>query len=267
MVTAGAFAAGAYIAAGDPPQYAAAAFAGQAGETGPAGDIAQAGRPVQETDGTGGTSAGGTAGGTLSAESRVAALRSRGWACPDLHAMGFHVVSATSKIYAGRPAVELHLSDGTHTATVLEQHPTANGGTALQGTSTEANVPVNPLTGHAAIEDGFVAVDGSGDEGGGRLWVKASAPWSAIYQTAHSTFTYVSDLPANAADDALAVLAATDGGRGAGIQAGVEQGGPAAAGSETSAAGTGAEPATERLQRGLRKMAIQLDKLTGHPAP
>jgi hypothetical protein len=260
MVTAGAVAAGAYMAAGDPPQYAAASFSGQPGGTQPEETVqsektAQPGGRAQPD----GQPAGGT-----SADSLVAALRSSGWACPDLASMGFHVASATSRTYGGQPAVELRLSDGRHTATVLEQHTTA-GGDAQQGAAPDTPTPVNPLTGHAASEDGFVAVDGSlvagSGAGNGRLWVKTSAPWSAIYQTAGSTFTYVSDLPANVADDALAVLSAAErawAGSG-GNQAGIS----ASADARSSAGSAGSEQVTERLQRGLRRIALQLETMTG----
>ncbi len=277
MVTAGAVAAGAYMAAGDPPQYAAASFSGesrdrvQSGDSAKAGETGQAALPLEAT---GGAPAGNAAGGTP-ADSHVASLRSRGWACPDLASMGFHVVSATSKTYAGRATVELRLSDGRHTATVLEQHTTAAGDAGLQGTASDTGGPVNPLTGHAASEDGFVAVEEPPvpDSGAGnaRLWVKASAPWSAIYQTGRSTFTYVSDLPANVADDALAVLSAADGAwsRGGGNHVPVEDGAwepgvSAAADPGSSAGNPGSEEVTERLQRGLRKIALQLDHMTGH---
>lgn len=276
MVTAGAVAAGAYMAAGDPPLYAAASFSGQPGDTVQSGDLAQADETAQAArplEAEGGAPAGDVAGGTP-ADSLVAALRSRGWSCPDLASMGFHVESATSKTYAGQPAVELRLSDGRHTATVLEQQTTAGDGAGQQGTAPVTGVPVNPLTGHAATEDGFVAMDESlvagSRPGNGRLWVKSSAPWSAIYQTAGSTFTYVSDLPANVADDALAVLSAADRAwaRSGESQTGVEKHGlfergvSAAADAHSSAR---SEEVTERLQRGLRKMALQLDKMTGRP--
>jgi hypothetical protein len=247
MVTAGAVAAGAYMAAGDPPLYAAASFSGES-------------RDAPSVD-------------SAPADSLVVALRSRGWACPDLGSMGFHVVSATSKTYAGRPAVELRLSDGRHTATVLEQH-TAGREAALQGTAPDTGGPVNPLTGHVASEDGFVAVEeppvADARTGNGRLWVKASAPWSAIYQTAGSTFTYVSDLPANVADDALAVLSAADdawsrGGKGhVHVEDGAWEPGVSAAAGSPSSAGSPGEEVTERLQRGLRKMALELGDMTGH---
>ena len=256
MVAAGAVVAGAYIFAGEPRQYAAASLSGQAGV------------PVEGPAGTGGAPAGGGAGRTPSVEASVAALRSSGWACPDLQAMGFHIVSATSKVLAGRPAVELRLSDGRHTATILEQRSvTAAVTTVPPSPSAAPAVPVNPLTGHPANRDGFVAVDAAGEAFDGRLWIRASAPWSAIYQTAGTTFTYVADLPARSADDAVAALAAA--GRAAdqeaADQAGTDQG--VAAGTEVAVGGSGSESVVERLERGLRRMARHLEKMTEQLVP
>ena len=259
VAAAGAVIAGAYISAGEPRQYAAAAFSGQAG-------------PSADAAGSGGTAAGGSPGAVSAdpaADSTVAALRSHGWACPDLQAMGFHIVSATSKVYAGRPAVELRLSDGKHTATVLEQHSAPAAGSP-EAPATPAE-PVNPLTGHSAGRDGFVAVNAAGTAGTGRLWIKAAAPWSAIYQTGRSTFTYVSDLPANAADDAVGALAVAGGaaGQGAAGQGGADQVGldyGAGAASRPDTPRSGDESVAERLERGLRKLALHLDKMTGHLA-
>jgi hypothetical protein len=117
VVAAGAVAAGAYTVAGEPGQYAAgtASLYGQSGHS----------------PGT---------------DSRLAALRSSGWTCPELRAMGFRLVSASTTVLAGRPTVELRLTDGQHTARILEQH---------QGSPT-APSPVNPLTGHPAGNDGYV---------------------------------------------------------------------------------------------------------------
>jgi hypothetical protein len=210
VVAAGAVAAGAYTVAGEPGQYAAgtASLYGQSGHS----------------PGT---------------DSRLAALRSSGWTCPELRAMGFRLVSASTTVLAGRPTVELRLTDGQHTARILEQH---------QGSPT-APSPVNPLTGHPAGNDGYVAAHPPGATADGRVWVKAGPPWSAIYQTARSTFTYVSDLPATSADDALAMLAAPGSMAGPGLAAGTDTAGDSSAAQETGA---------DRVERGLRKIARQL---------
>ncbi|MFF2315564.1 anti-sigma factor [Arthrobacter sp. NPDC058097] len=212
VVAAGAVAAGAYTAAGEPRQYPAgmASLYGQSGHT-------------------------------PGADSRLAALRSSGWTCPELRAMGFHLVSASTTVLAGQPTVELRLTDGQHTARILEQHLG----------SPAAPWPVNPLTGHPAGSDGYVASDLPGTTADGQVWVKAGSPWSAIYQTSRSTFTYVSDLPGTAADDAVAMLA------GAGSAASPGLAADAASGS-AAAQGPAQETVVDRVERGLRKIARQL---------
>lgn len=100
---------------------------------------------------------------------QLSALRSEGWVCPGLESLGFHVEAANAITLNGRPAVQMHLSDGRHYATVLEQPP---------------------QTGH---HDGKVVVS-------------SLQPWTATYETAAGTFTVESDLPADLADDALPVL-------------------------------------------------------------
>ncbi len=101
---------------------------------------------------------------------QLSALRSEGWVCPGLESLGFRIQSANAVTLNGMPAVELHLSDGQHYATVVEQHPSG-------------------------------ALTGSGEAVVSRL-----APWTATYRTAAGTFTVESDLPADKADDALPVL-------------------------------------------------------------
>jgi anti-sigma factor RsiW len=101
---------------------------------------------------------------------QLSALRSEGWVCPELETLGFHVRSANAITVNGMPAVELHLSDGQHYATVVEQHPVDDAGT------------------------------------NGSLVVSKLTPWTATYETAAGRFTLESDLPADRADDALPVL-------------------------------------------------------------
>ncbi|KRE44646.1 hypothetical protein ASG92_13375 [Arthrobacter sp. Soil736] len=250
VVAAGAVAAGAYLSAGEPPQYAASA--GAASVSGGSGHIGAGDSP--DRDDTAVTGAAGNGSEASEAESRLANLRSHGWACPDLKAMGFRIVSATTTVRGGHRAVELRLSDGRHIATILEQHSAttpAEGQDAAASPTVPAPLdsPVNPLTGHPARLDGFVAVGAAGGEAGGRLWIKAAAPWSAIYQASGTTFTYMSDLPADAADDAVAALAA------AGLAA--DPGLVANARPDAGADSPGAESILDRVGRGLRKMARQ----------
>lgn len=154
---------------------------------------------------------------------QLTALRAQGWACPELHDLGFHLVWARSGVATGADVVELRLTDGLHFATVLEQHagrPPQQGGPDSRQSA--AGPPVNVLTGHPAGADGFTAASAAdaarpadippGTPWGDRssaLWVNPAPPFRAIVQGSAGTFTYVSDQPADKAWQGLAALAAT----------------------------------------------------------
>lgn len=151
-----------------------------------------------------------TPGGTLSTV-QLAAFRSQGWTCPELHDLGFHLIWARAGAIAGNEVLELRLTDGRHYATVLEQHAATRGpGTAPAPARGEVS-PINVLTGHAAVADGFTPAkagtpSGVPETGNGTLWVNPAPPYRAIYQTSAATYTYISDLPAEQADDGVAAL-------------------------------------------------------------
>jgi anti-sigma factor RsiW len=141
-------------------------------------------------------------GGALTAP-QLSALRAEGWLCPGFESLGFQIRSATAVTYNGMPAVELHLSDGQHYATVMEQHP---------------------------------AGESAGD---GKLVVSSLAPWTATYTTVAGTFSVESDLPAEQADDTVPVLQQLSSGAAEGIDAGsstASRADPATAGDESPAA-------------------------------
>ena len=151
-------------------------------------------------------------------------LRSEGWACPQLEAMGFRLESARATVLNGHPAVELRLTDGTHQATVTEQR------IVLQASA----------RGNAGQETGQDA-PGS-DSSPLHLW--SSSPWSATYRTPGHTFLYESDLPAEAADDALPILQQLGNQAEEGVSAAV----PAAS------IDAAEEPLGTRLQRGVNRI-------------
>ena len=151
---------------------------------------------------------------------QLLALRSEGWVCPELQQLGFHVQSANAITFNGQPAVELHLSDGRHYATVVEQRPA----------DTEQN---------------------SGQKKD-KLLVSNLASWTATVETTAGIFTVKSDLPAEQAEDAapeltrLSVIAVE------GIYAGVRtapDASPVTAADDSPAA---------RLERGIRKLGEML---------
>ena len=194
---------------------------------------------------------------------QLATLRSEGWTCPELRELGYHLVWARAGVLAGVNIVELRLTDGRHFATILEQHGDLPGQSGAPGDGPQASAPapVNVLTGRPATTDGFTteAVPGGspamGAEAeaepgaigkgpaadGGVLWVNHASPFAAIYQAGDATFTYVSDQPAEQADDGVAAL----------VQAGTHPPGAAA----EHGAGTGAgHNFTARLERGLGRI-------------
>ncbi|MEV7454637.1 MULTISPECIES: anti-sigma factor [Pseudarthrobacter] len=160
----------------------------------------------------------------LNAE-QLTRLRSEGWACPELEAMGFHLESAKATVFNGQPAVELRLTDGAHYATVTEQRLPAQEGDGQ-----------NP-GGQAG------AVDREAAAAGNNLSVWQSSPWSVTYRTQGHSFTYESNLPAERADDAVPILQRL----GSRAEEGVAAGTP-------PSAEAGGEPLTTRLQRGANRI-------------
>ncbi|MGN7199153.1 anti-sigma factor [Arthrobacter sp. SAFR-044] len=146
---------------------------------------------------------------------QLATLRSEGWACPDLQAMGFHVEAARALVVDGEPAVELRLTDGVHHATVTEQH-----------------LVTQEPAGQAPVVPGSAAVSGT-------------SPWSATYRAAGLTITYRSDLPAEQADDAMPILKRLADSAAEGVAAAVPE----------RPEGQAAEPLDARLERGINKIA------------
>lgn len=113
------------------------------------------------------------AGSTMSlTASQLDALRDQGWACPELLAMGFHVVSAQASMLNGHPAVEIHLESNGHYATITEEHlPPAR--------------------------------QSAGQSGSAQLSVTQGTPWKAVYAMPAAVISYASDLPPESADDAV----------------------------------------------------------------
>jgi hypothetical protein len=154
-------------------------------------------------------------------DEQLASLRSEGWTCPELRDLGYHLVWARAGVLAGGDILELRLTDGRNFATVLEQHGAApqsgmqQSGIPDGGPRSAQAAPVNVLTGRPATSDGFTAAavpaaaGAVGDVAGagrGTLWVHHAAPFAAIYQAGDVTYTYVSDQPAEQADDGVAAL-------------------------------------------------------------
>ncbi|WP_324642528.1 anti-sigma factor [Pseudarthrobacter sp. LT1] len=206
VAAAGVLAVGAFTAAGDPG----------AGE--PAGTEAAFSHVSSQTPADGRT---------LTA-AQLATLRSEGWACPDLQAMGFHLEAARALVVNGEPAVELRLTDGAHHATVTEQHPVTN-----------------EPAGQAPVVHGVAEGESAPGQQGGPVQVPGTSQWSATYRAAGLTITYRSDLPAEQADDAMPILKRLADSAAEGVAAAVPD----------RPEGQAAEPLDARLERGINKIA------------
>ncbi|WP_255482070.1 anti-sigma factor [Pseudarthrobacter sp. NBSH8] len=159
---------------------------------------------------------------------QLLALRSEGWVCPELEQLGFHVRSANAITLNGRPAVELRLSDGSHYATIVEQHPADAG----QESGQDADLSTN--------------------ESHEKLMVSNLAPWTATIKTTAGIFTVESDLPAEQADDAVPLLERLSVLAVEGINTGAS---PETRASPPAAAD---DSPVARLERGIRKLGEML---------
>nr|WP_246223948.1 anti-sigma factor [Pseudarthrobacter psychrotolerans] len=159
---------------------------------------------------------------------QLLALRSEGWVCPELEQLGFHVRNANAITLNGRPAVELHLSDGRHYATIVEQHPAGVEQTPAQATGRTAG------------------------QNEGKLLVSNVEPWTATVETTAGIFTVESDLPAEQADDAVPVLQRLSVLAVEGINAG------ASTAPDASPVTAADDSPTARLERGIHKLGQML---------
>ena len=190
--------------AGEPLGAGEAPGTGGAGSAGVPGDTAAPRIGFGPGEGPGITPAGALSAGQL------AALRAQGWTCPELRDLGYHLIWARAGIMSGDTVLELRLTDGLRFATVLEQHASPGQVHGTPPARPDAS-PLNVLTGHPAVADGFTpapaalmsSVPGSRN---GALWINPAPPYRAIYQSAGGTYTYISDLPAGQANDGAAAL-------------------------------------------------------------
>ncbi len=164
---------------------------------------------------------------TLTA-AQLATLRSEGWACPELQAMGFHMETAKALVVDGQPAVELRLTDGAHHATITEQHP-VTGQAAVQAAAAGSAPGEAPGAGGVA--------------GPSQDW--ATSPSAATYRAAGLTITYRSDLPAAQSNQALPILKRLADSAAEGVVAAVPE----------PSGGQAADPLEARLERGFSKIA------------
>ncbi|NKX51089.1 hypothetical protein HER39_11055, partial [Arthrobacter deserti] len=118
-------------------------------------------------------------------------LRSEGWNCPQLGALGYRMVAATGKEVDGHPAVQIELSNGSAKIVVVEERRGVEDMAGSELDTVPVDDPVNGLTGRTVSEDGFWQVDGMDRQ----MWVRASDSWTVVLDSTHVTYTVWADVP------------------------------------------------------------------------
>ncbi|MCG2624487.1 hypothetical protein LVY72_21595 [Arthrobacter sp. I2-34] len=135
--------------------------------------------------------AGGAATATSLDQEALRQLRSEGWNCPQLGALGYRMVAASGKEVDGYPAVQLKLSNGKDTVVVVEERRGVEDMAGSELDVVPSEEPVNGLTGHRVSQDGLWQVDGMDRQ----MWVRASDEWTVVLDSKYVTYTVWSDLP------------------------------------------------------------------------
>ncbi|NKX53760.1 anti-sigma factor family protein [Arthrobacter mobilis] len=133
-------------------------------------------------------------------------LRSEGWNCPQLGALGYRLVSATGTAVDGHPAVQIKLSNGTDSIVVVEERRGIEDMAGAELDVVSGEEPVNGLTGRTVSADGFWQVDGMDRQ----MWVRASDTWTVVLDSNHVTYTVWSDLPVSELPDTVNHVVVTE---------------------------------------------------------
>ncbi|GAA1342190.1 anti-sigma factor family protein [Arthrobacter roseus] len=112
---------------------------------------------------------------------QVNELRSEGWNCPDLEAIGFSLTDAEAITVRGTPTVRLTLSNGEDSLTVYEQRK-------ISSVRAADAPPVNAVTGNEVTSDGFERMGGTQRE----LWVNPDHSWQVVLDADAVTYTVMS---------------------------------------------------------------------------
>ena len=143
---------------------------------------------------------------------QLATLRSEGWTCPELRELGYHLVWARAGCWPASTSWNCASPTAGTSPPSSNSTVTCPGRPAHRASAPRPPAPVNVLTGRPAASDGFaprrVPATGRGVAVG-----QPCVPLRAIYQTGDATFTYVSDQPAEQADDGVAALVRAGTGR------------------------------------------------------
>lgn len=117
---------------------------------------------------------------------QLAALRDRGWACPELEAEGMSLVEAHPARVAGQPSVVMTLEGRGSTVTILE----------TRSDSRTRGPAVDGISGHPVTEEGFILQEQKSAAGKPDIWIHPQRPHQAVVASRRVTYTVAAD-PAN----------------------------------------------------------------------
>lgn len=141
-------------------------------------------------------------GSQLTAE-QIDALRTHGWACPELQAVGMSLVSAHSVRVDGQPAVLMKLEGNGRSVTVYETR--ADGGTPEPA--------VDGFSGHAVTDEGFVLRDEKRALGWPQVWVHPQDSQHAVVSSPRVTYSIGAAPDHQVLEDAVSEISLTESSR------------------------------------------------------
>ncbi|WAP52680.1 zf-HC2 domain-containing protein [Arthrobacter sp. ATA002] len=110
---------------------------------------------------------------------QIEALRTHGWTCPELRAVGMSLVAAHSGRVGGQPAVVMTLEGNGSTVTVYETRSDSGG----------REPAVDGISGHTVTEEGFVLRDEGSRPGRPKVWLHPQRPHHAVVSSERVTYS------------------------------------------------------------------------------
>lgn len=133
----------------------------------------------------------------------IDALRTHGWACPELQAVGMSLVAAHSVQVDGQPAVLMTLEGNGGSVTVYEIRP--DGGTREPA--------VDGFSGHPVTDEGFVLRDEKRGLGRPEVWVHPQRPQQAVVASPRVTYSINAAPDGQVLEDAVSEISLTESSR------------------------------------------------------
>ncbi|MCC9195916.1 zf-HC2 domain-containing protein [Arthrobacter sp. zg-Y820] len=134
---------------------------------------------------------------------QIDALRTRGWACPELQAEGMSLVAAHSARIAGQPAVVMTLEGQGSTVTIHEARSDSGArGPAIDG-----------ISGHSVLDEGFILQEQESGPGRPDVWFHPQRPHQAVVASRRVTYTVSAAPSGDVLDQAVSEISLSESSR------------------------------------------------------